>query len=155
MLISSALIGNQMQLASQHFLDESEILDLRIEIFVVKVQTAFVHLLEYVIYFTRGPITAIAYFLPSFLEITLLGPSSALEFAPEFSDLLLLVRAHRYEPVRCVKDKSQAVAVAKVAASAKAGQCFDMCAVFREVACEFGEGEEIVGNRGAHQFDVL
>lgn len=155
MLISSTLIGDQMQLASQHFLDTSEIFDLRIEIFVVKVQTAFVNLLENVIYFTRGPITAIAYFLPSFLEIALFGPSSALEFAPKFTDLLLMVRTNRYKPVCCVKNKSQTVAVAKIAASTKAGQRFDMCAVFREVACKFGEGEEILGDRGAHQFDVL
>ena len=66
-----------------------------------------------------------------------------------------MVRTNRNESIRSVENKSQTIAVSKVAASAEAGQRFDMCAVLREVACEFGEGEKVVGDRSTHLFNIL
>ncbi len=144
-----------MQLTPQHLFDTVEVFDFRVEVLVVEIKTTFVNLLEYAVDLAGRPFTTVSHTLPILLEAAFLRPSSALEPTTEFTHLLLPMCPHRYQSICSIEHQGQSIGIAKVAASAEAGQCLHMCAVLGEVACEFGEGEEMIRNWSAHQLDVL
>jgi hypothetical protein len=100
----TALLGDKVELTTQHFFDAVEAFDFRVEVLVVEIKAALVYFLEDAVDLASRPFPTVSHTLPILLEAAFFCPSRTLETPTKFAHLFLPMRPHGYQSVRSIED---------------------------------------------------